>query len=173
MNKNYDDLFNKFIDNELSVEETENVNTLLNSDNDFAIGLKTHRFVHTSLFNIPIVQAPVEITAKIMGQIASSISAKYEKHYFFRVVLAIFGFSFLTAFVMFLFYSFSLASNSESFGLLDSIKPFTKNITPYISKILTSDLIKSIGGLVSFIVLLGFYFTLNEHKNFKERLKEF
>ena len=173
MSKNYDDIFNKFVDNELSNEETESVNLLLDTDNDFGIRLKTHRFVHNSLFSLPIVQAPVEITSKIMGQITSSIIAKYEKHYFFRVILGIFGFSFLTAIVMFLFYSVDIPTSSETFGLLDSIKPLTKNIIPHLNKILMSDLIKSIGGLVSFIVLLGFYFTLNEHKNFKERLKEF
>lgn len=172
MSKNYDDLFNKFVDNELSNEETENINILLDTDNDFGIGLKTHRFVHNSLFSLPIVQAPVEITSKIMEQIASSISVKYEKHYFFRVILGIFGFSFLTSILIFLFYTINIPTNSETFGLLDLIKPFTKNIIPQLSKILMSDLIKSIGGFLSFIVLLGFYFTINEHKNFKERLKE-
>ena len=173
MNKNYDELYNKFVDGELTNQELEKINGLMESDEKFRIGLRSHKFVHNSLFDIPMVQAPVEITARIMGQIASSISEKYRKNYFFRVILAIFGISFLISIIMFVMYSGNLQNSSESFSLLELIKPYTKNIIPQISKILKSDLIKSIGGLLSFIILLVFYFTINEHKNFKDRINQF
>ncbi len=173
MNNNYDELYNKFVDNELSNKELEKINELMESDEKFRIGLKTHKFVHNSLFDIPLVQAPLEITSKIMGQIASSLSDKYKKHYFFRVILAIFGISFLISIIMFVMYSANIPNSSESFGFLELIKPYTKNIIPQISKMLKSDLVKSIGGLFSFIILLIFYFTINEHKNFKDRINQF
>ncbi len=173
MNNNYNELLNKIVDNELSSEEKISVNDLLKKDEEFKSKLKTHKFVHNSLFDLPVVQAPLEITSKIMGQIVSNISKKYEKHYFFRVVLAIFGIAFLTSIMMFVFYSFNIPNSSDTLGLLDSVKPYTKNIIPQLSKIFKSDLVKSIGGLISFIILLAFYFSINEHKNFKERLKQF
>jgi len=173
MNNNYNELYNKFVDNEFSIKELDSINELKRTDEKFNIELKTHKFVHNSLFDLPIVQAPLEITSKIMGEIVSNISAKYEKHYFFRVVLGIFGIAFLTSIMMFVFYSANMQTSSETLKLFDSIKPYTKNIIPQISKILQSDLVKSIGGLISFIILLVFYFSINEYKDFKERLKQF
>ena len=52
MKKNYDDLYNKFIDNDLTNEERKEIEVLLKTDKNFSLGLKAHKFVHNTLFDL-------------------------------------------------------------------------------------------------------------------------
>ena len=76
MNNKYNELLNKFVDNELSIEEKISINNLLKKDDKFKEEFRTHKFVHNSLFDLHVLQAPLEVTSQIMEQIVSNISTK-------------------------------------------------------------------------------------------------
>ena len=78
MNELYDELYNKFVDNELTSEEQKEIEILLKNNKEFVAGLEAHKQVHNSLFNIQVIKAPLDITTKVMGEILNGISQKYK-----------------------------------------------------------------------------------------------
>ena len=173
MNKKYDELYNKFIDNELSNEEIKKINELSETDKKFKVELRAHKFVHNSLLEIPLLKAPIDITAKVMEQIVGSIYKKYEKNYFFRIVLGIFGIMFVVIIILFFQSIGSIQSNTNTIKLFEYLKPYSQNIIPKITSLFNSSLIKTIISLLSLIILLFFYFTMDEHKKFRKRINQF
>ncbi len=170
MKKNYDDLYNKFIDNDLTNEERKEIEVLLKTDNNFSLGLKAHKFVHNTLFEIPIIRAPFDITSKVMEQILNDISEKYKNNYFFRVIVAVFFVLFMITILVFLQSKNNVQQSTEFVGM---IKPYIQSFVQQIKIVLQSNLIKPLGSLFSLIVFLILYFTVNEHKKFREKIKQF
>ena len=173
MNKNYDELYNKFIDNELSNEEIEKIKSLAKADKKFNKELKIHKFVHNSLFELPLVKAPFDITTKVMEQIVNSIAEKYKKNYFFRVILAIFGIIFLITIIMIFQSTENIQNDSSTILLFEYFKPYIQNIISQINSLFNSNFLKTMIGLFSLIVLLFFYFTIDDHKKFKKKLNQY
>ena len=173
MNELYDELYNKFVDNELTSEEQKEIEILLKNNKEFVAGLEAHKQVHNSLFNIPVIKAPLDITTKVMGEILIGISQKYKKNYFFRVVIAVFSVLFLTTIIMF-FNSFDNAQeSSKTLEILTFLRPYIQYILRSVSNVLQIGLIKQLGSIFSLIIFLFFFFTINEHKKFKKKIKQF
>ncbi len=170
MKKNYDDLYNKFIDNDLTNEERKKIEVLLKTDKNFSLALKAHKFVHNTLFEIPIIRAPFDITSKVMEQILNDISEKYKNNYFFRVIVVVFFVLFLITILVFLQSKNNVQQSTEFFEM---IKPYIQSFVQQIKILLQSNLIKPLGSLFSLIVFLILYFTVNEHKKFREKIKQF
>jgi ATP-dependent Zn protease len=173
MKNKYDDLVNKFVDNALSKSEINEVEHLVNNDKNFNLNLTTHKYVHESLHDIPQQSAPQNIAENIMKQIIGKLSDRYNKNYFFRVIV----FAFISILITFLFMLFFYGSNlqvfQESTNITGYLKTYTKPVLSYGQKIITSDIFKTVSGLLSFVILLGFYFTFNSYKELKNRLKQF
>ena len=174
MKKNYDEhydkLYNKFIDNELTNEERKKINVLLKTDKNFALGLDAQKFVHNTLLEIPIIRAPFDITSKVMEQILNDISEKYKNNYFFRIIVAVFLILFLITIIIFL-----QSKNNVQLGteVVEMINPYIQSFVQQIKIVLQSNFIKPLGSLFSLIIFLILYFTINEHKKFREKIKEF
>jgi hypothetical protein len=173
MKNKYDDLVNKFVDNELSNSELSEVEQLVNNDKNFNLNLTTHKYVHESLHDIPQQCAPQNIAENIMQQIIGKLSDRYKKNYFFRVIV----FAFISILITFLFMLFFYGSNlqvvQESTNISSYLKIYTQPVINFIHNIITTDMFKTVSGLLSFIILLGFYFTVNSYKELKDRLKQF
>lgn len=173
MKTNFDDIFNKLIDNELNIEGINKVKSLNESNPEFNIKLRTHQFVHNSLFDIKVIEAPKNITEKIMKNILSKMSVKYQKSYFFRAVISILLVSLLTVFFMIVFYPANPNYTSETNSLFNQMTQIIEPILNKLNSFFWGKAFKSIGGLISVIIFLSFYFIINTHKEFKGKINDF
>ena len=169
--KNNDELLNKYIDNELNKEELNKVENLIKSDNQFKTELSVHKYVHESLLDYSARTAPAGITESIMNKILSGIGEKYKKNHLFTFVITVLS----SIFILILFLFFYLIGDLTLFNKVSSVTlNFSDNLIPSFSsvkEILNSNVFKTITGLLSFIVLIIFYFNYNSHKDIKDTLK--
>jgi len=173
MKNKFDDLVNRYVDHELNQNELFEVEELVKKDEQFKVTLTTHKYVHDSLPDIPQQSAPLNITESIMKQIIGKLSEKYSKNYFFRVIIAAFVSILITFLFMLFFYASNLPFVQESTNISGYLKNYTQPAFNYIHKIVSTEMFKTVSGLLGFIVLIGFYFTFNSYKELKERLKQF
>jgi hypothetical protein len=170
--KNYDNILNKYLDNELTIQEIEELSKLINEDEKFKIKLDVQKFVHNTLYNIPIKFAPNGFTDLVMNKIVDKLSDRYRKYYLFRGVISVF--TLLLIVVLFWFFYFigeleivqSAVEYSSNYK--DKIIPSVNYFTDY----LKTDIFKTVSGIVSFIILIGFYFSFNSHKTLTDKLKK-
>lgn len=172
MKEYYNNIANKYVDNELNSKELNEVDELLNTSDDFKKTLSVHKYVHESLYELPLKLAPNGFTELLMNKIIHRISDKYKKNYAFRMVIAFFSvFLMVSLFMLFYFLgSLEITQTTSS-----TVSNYTDKIIPtfsYFTDFVKTDIFKTITGLISFIVLVGFYFNLNSHKEIKNRLKE-
>lgn len=170
---NKDELINKYVDKELTIKEIEEANKLLSNDNKFNEMISVHKFVHETLYQIPHKFAPDGFTDVVMKRIINRISEKYKKNYFFRIILATFGILFIVTLFFFFYFFTDLAFVQSSYKVANN---YTSKLLPILNSItqfVKTDIFKIVTGMVSFIVLVGFYFNLNLHNNFKKQIKEF
>ncbi len=173
MKNNYDELINKYLDNELELPELQNVNELIKTDSEFNIKLSTQKYVHQSLYELPVFSAPLGITEKIMNRLASKLSSKYQKNYFFRGIVASLMLILTAVLFMFFFFAQDLQFIQEAPSVTDLVQNYTSPVITTLYSFLTSELFRTISGITGFIILLSFYFTLNSFKEFKDRIKHF
>ena len=168
----YDELMNKYIDNELTSDELNQVEELIKSEKNFSSQLSLHKYVHETLYQVPTKKAPKNITEIIMRKIAGKISDKYKKNYLFRFVVAtLTSILILTLFLFFYFLGdLELFKNASefSFDYSDKILPSLS----YIKDIFNSEIFKTVTGLLGFVILLLFYFNYNSHKQLKDTLNK-
>ena len=167
-----DELLNKYIDNELSRDELNQVEELVKTEKSFSSQLSIHKYVHETLYQIPLKKAPYNITEIIMRKIAGKISDKYKKNYLFRFVIA--TLSSILILTLFLFFYFlgdlELFKNASeiSFNYSDKILPSLS----YLREVFSSEIFKTVTGLLGFVILLLFYFNYNSHKQLKDTLNK-
>lgn len=173
MKSKYEELINKYLDKEANSSELEFINNNLQSNSEFKFQFSTQKFVHDSLADLPAYSAPENITENIMNKILATISVKYKKSYFFRIVISIF--LFLIVGVLFTFFSLltDLPFIQESQTYVQNFMSFSKPLMSIFSKVLSSEILKTFSVLTGLLVLLFFYFSFNSFKGFKNRLKEF
>lgn len=172
MIENYNNIVNKYVDNELNKQEIDNVNGLIDKDEEFRNTLSVHKYVHESLYDIPLKLAPNGFTELLMNKIVHRISDKYKKNYAFRAVIAFFSvFLMVSLFMLFYFLgSLEIVQTASS-----TASNYTEKIIPtisYFTDFVKTDIFKTVTGLIGFIILVGFYFNINSHKELKNRLKE-
>ena len=167
-----DDLLNKYIDNELSREELDKVDELVKSDNKFRSQLTVHKYVHETLYQLPLKMAPHNITETIMNSIVGKISDKYRKNYLFRfVVTALSSILLITLFILFYFIGdLAFFKNASEISINFSDKIFSS--LSYLKEIFNSNVFKTVTGLFGFVILLLFYFNYNSHKQLKDNLNK-
>jgi hypothetical protein len=172
MKKDFNEIVNKYIDNELNENELNEVEKMIESDEDFKTSITVQKFVHDSLHEIPLKSAPIGFTDLVMNKIIKKLSEKYKKNYLFRGVVSIL--SLVLVFILFIFFYYlgELEVIRDAAATTDNIFDKIVPTVTYLSQIVKTDLFKTITGLIGFIVLIGFYFNLNSHKELKEKLKQ-
>jgi hypothetical protein len=167
------EIINKYIDNELTIKEIEETNKLINNDSDFKKNITTQKYVHETLYQIPLKSAPQGFTNLVMNKILNRISEKYKKNYFFRLVIAIFGVLLIVTLFFFFYFFTDLAFVQSSYKVVNN---YTSQLLPIfnsITQLVKTDIFKIVTGMVSFIFFLGFYFNLNFHNNFKKQINKY
>lgn len=167
------EIINKYVDNELTIKEIEETNELINNDSNFKKIITTQKYVHETLYQIPLKSAPQGFTDLVMNKILNRISEKYKKNYFFRFVLASFGVLLVVTLFFFFYFFTDLAFVQNSIKVANDysfkLAPILNNITQFIK----TDIFKIVTGMVSFIFFVGFYFNLNFHNNFKKQINKY
>jgi uncharacterized protein (DUF486 family) len=173
MKAKYDDLINKFIDNEISSNELNEINILLQENEEFQLNFKIQKYVHENLYDLPIHSAPDSITENVMSKILSKISIKYKKSYFFRFIVTSILVMIVTSLFMFFSYLGKLDFVQQTANPVDVIENYTQPLFNYLFKIFSSEVFRTVSGVTGFIILLSFYFAVNSFRNFKDKLKQF
>lgn len=173
MKKNIDELLNDYIDNQLSTEEVEEVNSLLESNSNAVQKLKALRSVHQSLQKLEYEQAPIGFTDRFMKRLGSAPTLSKRKNYFFYSVVGVFGFLLIgiLAFVI-----LSINWNFESMHLSGYIEQAKNGIEKNGSQALSIFKNKTVLMISSSMVLLLLilaYFGFESHKNWKKKLNSF
>ncbi len=168
-----EEILNKYIDDELSKKEINELQQLIKVDEEALAMLKAHKLVDQILRKLEAESAPSSFTENVMNRIYETLTIKNKKFPFFRFIVSIFGLM-IAGFVA---YGISITpSSSENKivdGVLDKASDYTSGIFSFIANALSNSTILMVIAGVSLIVLLSAYFMFESHKTFKEKLKGF
>ena len=165
-----DELLNKYIDGELQGDELDEVQSLLSNEENFK-RLKALQVVDQSLRKLEYDSAPAGITEKIMKAVFNSTQKiKLKKNYFAITINIIF----VALIAAVLIYAVSLANwnfSTTSFDVkLDNSLKSVKDTVPSFLSFFKNKTVMFWGSILSLILLLGVYYTVEAHKTFKKRL---
>lgn len=168
MKKITDEILNKYIDNELSAAEIEELKNLLSLNPDDLDKLTALRFVHSSLRKLEHDKAPDHIASSIMSRIEAISIVKGRSFSFFYWIVGVFSLMIIGLFG----YILSLISptESESSSIVDGITNYFSSFSISFNFGLSSNLILLIGASLSIILLIAFYFLVVSHREFKNSL---
>lgn len=168
MKKITDEILNKYIDNELSAAEIEELKNLLSSNPDELDKLNVLRFVDSSLRTMEHDKAPDHIAGSILSRIEALSIVKGKSFYFFYWIVGVFSIMIIGLFG----YILSLISPAESDGssVLDNVVNYLSSFSISFNIGLSSNLILLIGASLSIILLIAFYFLVVSHREFKNSL---
>ncbi|MBK7104157.1 MAG: hypothetical protein IPH62_02600 [Ignavibacteriae bacterium] len=173
MKNNFDELINKFLDNEIDSDELNTIKDLLKNNLEFRAKFTTQKYIHENLNEIPLHSAPINITELVMGKIISKLNVKIQKNYFFKGILV----TLLAFLIIALYFFFSFLGDlkfvQQTVSYIDYTSNYFQPIISFLSKIFKNDIFRTLSGLFGFIILLSFYFSLNSFKDFKNRMKQF
>ena len=156
-----DDLFNKYIDNELSKEELDQFNKMLSQDSDTIQKLKALQFVEHSAKKIKVFKAPDGFAEKMMTRIKPQLSKRYQKNYFFRIIISLFTVLFFS--ISGLMISFLVNSNADTISkksiFIDLSQDFLQKLS-IVEKFLVNSNNLMISSLITLLLLLSLYFII-------------
>lgn len=166
-----DELLNKYIDGELQGSELAEVQSLLANEDNIK-RLKALQVVDQSLKKLEYDSAPAGITEKIMKAVfSSSQKIKIKKNYFVVMINIIF----VTLIAAALIYAISLINwnySSDAFDMkLDNSLKSVKETIPSFLAFFKNKTVMFWGSILSLILLLAIYYTVEAHKSFKKRIE--
>jgi anti-sigma factor RsiW len=166
-----DELLNKYIDGELSVQEIDDLEKDLTVNPDLVDRLKAIKMTDTVLKTMEHDSAPRNIANRIMQKIESVSSVKNQKPYFvygigvFIVMVTLAAIGIVISMVP-----------PESVGS-STIDPFMDKVTvavsenaSIISDVLQNPVLLLIGASLTLLSLITAYYLFDSHKTFKKRL---
>ncbi|MBN2572278.1 MAG: hypothetical protein JXA68_09130 [Ignavibacteriales bacterium] len=166
-----DDILNRYIDNELNIEELENVNTIVNDNPNELEKLKTHSFVDNILKKLTRYFAPADATEKIMDKIyAITPVVKIKGKKFFLSVISLFASVVLGIIIYSIITIQPQNSESGTSSLIQEVNEILKNLN-YLNIFWENNTLLIIMSIFTFVLLLGGYFFKDAHKTFMRRLE--
>jgi len=170
MNK-IDELFNRYIDGELQEGELEEVQLLLKEEDNIK-KLKALRIVDTSLRTLESDPAPNNFTVEFMNSLSKySSKIKLSKNYFASAVNLIF-LVLIVAILIFVFSQIHLIYSTTGLNskVNDTVNIINKSLLPFLSFFKNKD-VMFFGASLCLILLLGAYYFVEGHKEFKRRIE--
>lgn len=171
MKKVNDELLNRYIDDELSVNEIDELEKELAVNPDLVDRLKALKMTDMVLKNMEHDSAPKNVVNRIMQKIESVSSVKNQKPYFLYGIGAFIAVIALA--VIGIVISLIPAESVDS----SPIEPFMDKVTiavsenaSIISEVLQNPVILLIGASLTLISLIAAYYLFDSHKSFKKRL---
>lgn len=165
-----DELINKYIDNELTVSEINQLKEYLTAHPSEVEKLKAHKLVDSVLRELEFETAPGNITDKIMSKIKTAYSVKIQKNYFMRFIFSLFGLGFV-GFYLFGITQVSVESIDKDQSTINNLINQLSNIIPSINFSLSKDLFMLILSAFILILFIATYLMINSHKVFKENIE--
>lgn len=174
MNKLTDELLNKYIDGELDSSELDEVRTELQKDETAVAQLKSLRMVDNTLKQIETVHVPEGFTERIMKLIAAKTKAvKPKVSYFFISVISLLLVGIAVVLASVILIHSTDANISVSSQLLNNAKASAEKNFALLQKFFSDSNVMLVMSVLSLILLIGAYLTLEAHKNFKNKLNSF
>lgn len=176
MNHLSDELINKYIDNELDLNELKLIDDHLKGCSGCSMKLKAHRLVDIKLKQLDTPGVPDNFTFRVMEALKTAspaVSKRTEKNYLPRSIFAFFA-MIIAAILGFVTYSiFSIEDDGQLSGLFDKTAEGSAMVFSTYMKLMQSQAFSVISGSVILILFLGLYFIHESHKNFRNRLNNF
>lgn len=171
MNK-FDELLNKYFDNEITNEGLNELNEFLKDDSNLE-KFRAIQLFESSFKVYEYNKAPAGFTDKLMNKLISTKEVKSKKSYFLLFVD--------TVFVLLLSYIFILLSTninwnngSNNFSVeIKGIIDHVLNKALYAKNILSNKSFVLISSFASLVILLVLFFIINSHKEFKKKIESF
>lgn len=167
-----DDLLNKYIDNELTSSELEEVEEILSVNPDELKKLKAQKMVDESLSKMKFDKAPEYISVSIMNKILGVSSVKNQKPYFLYSMLGIFG-AIISLLIGYLIYTMPETSNVADSAFLDKFNLFISQSFSSVSFLSDSSNVIIIGISLTFLLIIGFFMMLNFQRHALSKLNNF
>jgi len=168
-----DEILNKYLDGELSREETEQVKSQLQSSEELRRKFNALKLVHEKLNLLQEDELSLHFTESLMKQIVKKqfVIPKQQKYFIASVAtfitilcLVIFGFS-ISAVI-----STTSTSVTESKSVLDSVSYLTDGLVKTLKQLFSGAGLSIIGSIFSIIVLISGYFFFEMQKRSKAHL---
>jgi hypothetical protein len=172
MSKLNDDLLNDYVDNILSSSKVNEINKIINEDETELSRLRAHKFVHQTLKEIPIEEAPKNISQLVMSKITETISFDSQASNFFKIVI---GF-FVIIISALLIYSFQVQIETEgntSFQFFERFLHSLSTVLPNLPNIFSNSSITIIGSALIIILFIASFYMVESHFHFKKKLDHF
>ncbi len=172
MSKLNDEMLNDYVDNNLSLSKISEIDESIKSDNNELMKLRAHKYIHQTLKEIPVYEAPLNFTQKMMSKISETVSITYEANTFFKVMIGIF----VTIISGFLVYSFEVASKSNSsipFSFKNDVLDRIVAVFPSISALFSSSTVVLVGSGLIIVLFFASFYMIESHLNFKKKIGHF
>ena len=167
MNTISDETLNKYLDGELSKEESHEVERIVNGSPAVKLQLMALKEVDRSLRNMPVPEIGFDITSVIMQRIKWIEKLKQDQKRFIIVISSVF---LLLCISIVGFVGFEMVRNynpGNSKAIIDTVK-YAKSLSVLITSLLTSTNMTIIGGIFSFGLLISAYFFFDYSKIFRK-----
>jgi hypothetical protein len=167
-----DEILNRYLDGELSREDTEQVKSALLNSDEIRRKFNTLKLVHTKLSILKEDEVSPSFTQNLMKQIIRRTSVPRQQKYFIVSVatfitllcLVIFGFS-ISAVI-----SATPSSIGDSKSVFDSFSNLSEGLVKSIKQLFSGAGLSIIGSIFSIIVLISGYFFFEMQKRTKASL---
>lgn len=171
MKKLTDEQLNKYIDGELESAELDEIKSNLLEDENSLTHLKSLRAVHESLKQIETDHAPDGFTERVMKLIASQVkTVKRKVSYFFVAMISLLTIGIVAIISSSLVVSPTDSSSAVSSQILNNVKEAADKNLVVLQKFFSDTNVLLVMSILSLILLFGAYFTVDAHKNFKNKL---
>jgi anti-sigma factor RsiW len=168
-----DEILNKYLDGELSREETEQVKSALRNSEELQRKFNALKLVHDKLSILKEDEVSAGFTEKLMKKIVIRKSAipKQQKYFIVSVAtfitllcLVIFGFS-ISAII-----SSAPSSIGESKSVLDSVTNLSDGLVKTLKHLFSGKGLSIIGSVFSLLIIISGYFFFEMQKRAKANL---
>jgi hypothetical protein len=168
-----DEILNKYLDGELSREETEQVKFGLRASEELMKQYNALKLVHQKLFDMKEDEVSPGFTDTLMKQIVKRKFAipKQQKYFIFSIAtfitllcLVILGFS-ISAII-----SSAPSSIGESKSVLDSVTNLSDGLVKTLKQLFSGKGLSIIGSIFSFLIIISGYFFFEMQKRAKTSL---
>lgn len=165
----FDELLNKYLDNDLSLDELNEFNILMNKSEN-QVKYKSIVFIESILKKMPVDSAPSLFTEKFMSIINKPVSTKNKIDKFIFVISSLLITTIIGTIIFFMIYNQSNAAEGKlTLKFISIVKSF--NIySGLINKLIDNQVVFIIGLFSSFILLINFIFAYGSHKSLKEKI---
>ena len=168
-----DEILNKYLDGELSNEESNEVKAQLDSSVELQKKFSALKLIHEKLFDLKEDEVSSDFTTSVMNKIGKRRFAvpKQQKYFIVSVAafiillcLLIFGFS-ISAII-----SSAQASTGESKSITDSLTNLSEGLVVIMKDLFSGKGLSVIGSIFSIVILISGYFFFEMQKRAKANL---